>query len=122
MALVSRDINVRVVDRLQKVKGEGVASERVNGEQVSCVDAVSEELEACRGGWHKIWGNSAHLRDTEDTVVSALEGSCEGMVGDIDVLEESANTGGMEGLDSVGWHLVSDEVEGEVDVLEEEGH
>ena len=44
------------------------------------------------------------------------------MVGDIDVLEESANTGWVEDLDSVGWHLVSDEVEGEVDVLKEEGY
>lgn len=44
------------------------------------------------------------------------------MVSDIDVLEESTNTGWVEDLDSVGWHLVSDEVEGEVDVLKEEGH
>ena len=37
-------------------------------------------------------------------------------------LEESTNTSGMEDFDSVGGHLITNEVEGEVNVLEEEGN
>ena len=37
-------------------------------------------------------------------------------------LEESTNTSGMEDFDSVGGQLITNEVEGEVNVLEEEGN
>ena len=37
-------------------------------------------------------------------------------------LEESGDSSWVENFDPVGWHLVSDEVEGEVDVLKEEGN
>ena len=37
-------------------------------------------------------------------------------------LEKSTNTSGMEDFDSVGGHLITNEVEGEVNVLEEEGN
>ena len=34
--------------------------------------------------------------------------------------EQPCDTSWMENFDSVGWHLVSDEIKGKVDVLEEE--
>ena len=35
--------------------------------------------------------------------------------------EQADNTGRVNNFDSVGWHLVTNEIEGEVDILEEEG-
>ena len=42
------------------------------------------------------------------------------MINNIFVLEQSTDSGRMEDFHSVWWHLISDEVEGKIDVLEEQ--
>ena len=42
------------------------------------------------------------------------------MINNIFVLEQSTDSSWMKDLHSVGWHLISDEVEGKIDVLEEQ--
>ena len=65
--------------------------------------------------------DGANLRDAEHSIVSSLEGAGVWVVGVSDVeFEESHDSGRVDDLASVWWHLVTDEVEGEVDVLKEE--
>ena len=44
---IGGNVDVGIVDWLQKVEGGRMSSERVDGEQVSSINSISEELEAC---------------------------------------------------------------------------
>ena len=115
------ELNVGVVGRFQEIEGVGVSLEGMESEVVSGVDSISEPLETGGGRGYEIWSNSSDLGDAEHTVVSSGKGTSEWVVVEVVEPEESSDTGWVDGLDSVGWVFVSDEVKGEVDVLEEEG-
>ena len=68
-----------------------------------------------------LWSDGTDLRDAEHSVVSSLERASVRVVWVSDFeLEESRDSGWVDDLASVGRHLVTNEVECEVDVLKEE--
>ena len=97
-----------------------MSAEGMNREKVSCINSIPQEFESCGSRWHKIWCNCANLRNTEYTVVCASQRASEGMVSSVNVLEKSAYSSWVENFNSVGRHFISDKIEGEVDVLEEQ--
>lgn len=120
MALVGGEVDVSVVDGLEEVEGLSVAFEGVECEVVPGVDSISEPLEAARGGRHEVWRDCSDFRDAIDSVVCSCKRASEGVVVEVVEPEEAGDSGGVEDLDSVGRHLITNEVEGEVDVLQEE--
>ena len=120
MALVGGEVDVSVVDGLEEVEGFSVAFEGVEREVVSGVNSISEPLEAGGGGWHEVWRDCSDFRDAIDSVVCSSKRTSEGVVVEVVEPEEAGDSSGVEDLYSVGRHLITNEVEGEVDVLQEE--
>ena len=120
VALVGWDIYMCIVDWLQEVEGEWMSSEGMNREQISGVYSIPQELETCRGRWYKIWCNCTNLRNTEYSVVCTSQRAGERMIGSVHVFEKSTHTSWVKNFNSVGRHLISDKIEGEIDVLKEQ--
>ena len=111
---------MRVVGWLQEVIGVWMTFEGMEGEIVTGINSVSQPLEPSRGRGDKLWSNSADFRDTEKAVVCSFERTSVRMVSEVFKSEKSDYTSWMDDLNSVWRHFVTNEVEGQVDVLEEE--
>ena len=122
VAFILWEGDVRVIDWLEEVECIWVAFKRMERKVVACVDAISKVFESSRGGRNKVWANSADFRDSEYTVVSSLQRASKWVVVETFKSEQPRDTSWMENFDSVWWHLVSDEIERQVDIRKEELH
>ena len=84
---ISWNVNVGIVDWLQKVESGRVAFECVYTEQVACIDSVSQELKASGGGWNNIWSDCTNFRDAEYTVLCSSKRASEWVIGNVNIFE-----------------------------------
>ena len=86
-SFISWDVDVGIVDGLQKVEGCGMAFECVHREHVACIDSISEELKASRGRWHDVWSDCANFRDAEYSIFCSSERTSEWVVSNVHIFE-----------------------------------
>jgi len=120
IAFVSWNVDVCVVIGFQEVERVGVALEGVKCEVVSGIDTISEPFEASGCGWNKVRCNRTDLRDAEQSVIGSSERASEWVVMEVVELEKSNDTSRVDDFDSIWWHLITNVIEREVDILEEE--
>ena len=108
-----------VVSWFEEIEGF-VALESVEGEYVSSINTVSVEFQSHRGGWSHVFCHSSDFGDTKNTVLGSSERARIRMFTIGHELKEAHCAGRVNYFDSVHWEFVTNVIECQVDVLEEE--